>query len=195
MALTPLAAVADLTARGIDTSDTDRINALLASASSAVRDAAGSAISRETSTVTLWTEASRRIELPARPVASVASVTLDGVAVTDYRLRGSALWRDCYWQLPHDTPGELEVTFTHGYATVPADIVDLVCSLVAAGLAAAEEAYDPKRGKSYERIDDYQYGMQTGGDELVSPMELPERTRAWLRSRFGTGSTVMGTVR
>ncbi|GAB3166625.1 hypothetical protein GCM10027059_25860 [Myceligenerans halotolerans] len=195
MALTPLAAVADLQARGIDTSDTDRIDALLDEASSAVRDAAGSAISRSTSTVTLWTEASRRIELPARPVQAVATVTLDGVAVTDYKLRGSALWRDCYWQQPDKTPGELVVTFTHGYDPVPADIVGLVCSLVAAGLASADDGYDPKRGKSYERIDDYQYGMQTGDDELVSPMELPDRTRTWLRARFGTGSTVMGTVR
>jgi hypothetical protein len=195
VALAPLAAVADLTARGIDTSNTDRIDALLDAASASVRDAAGSAISRATSTVTLWTEASRRIELPARPVVSVASVTLDGVTVTDYKLRGSALWRDCYWQMPRDTPGEVVVTFTHGYATVPADVVDLVCSLVAAGNAATEDGYDPKRGMSYERIDDYQYGMTTGADEVVSPMELPERTRAWLRSRFGASSTVVGTVR
>jgi hypothetical protein len=195
MALAPLADAASLQARGIDISNTDRINALLAAASAAVRDAAGSAISQETSTVTLWTEAARRIELPARPVESVAAVTLDGVAVTDYRLRGSALWRQCYWQLPDATPGELVVTFTHGYDPVPADIVDLVCSLVAAGLSSADDDYDPKRGKTYERIDDYQYGMQTGGDELVSPMELPERTRAWLRRRFGVGSTVVGTVR
>jgi hypothetical protein len=72
MALAPLAEVASLEARGIDTSNTARLYELLDAASSAVRDAAGSAISRSTSTVTLWTEASRRIELPARPVVTVA---------------------------------------------------------------------------------------------------------------------------
>ena len=47
----------------------------------------------------------------------------------------------------------------------------------------------------YERIDDYQYGMATGDDEVVSPMELPESTRAWLRGRFAGGAAVVGTVR
>src|SRR5690606_30056083 len=139
----PLATEADLTALKIDTSDAPLTALLLASASSAVRDAAGVPISRKTSTATLLTETSRRIELPGKPVHTVSGVLLDGVAIDDYRLRGSGLWRlGCYWQLPGEIPGEVTVTMDHGYTEVPADIVTLVCSLVAAGLAAVAEGYD-----------------------------------------------------
>lgn len=196
MALAPLATEADLAALKIDTSDAATTVLLLASASSAVRDAAGVPISRKTSVATLLTETSRRIELPGRPVHTVSSVLLDGVAIDDYRLRGSGLWRlGCYWQLPGDIPGEVTVTMDHGYTEVPADIVTLVCSLVAGGLAAVENGYDPKRGMSYERIDDYQYGMQTGDDEIVDPFELPKRTKASLRARFSGGAHVVGSIR
>ncbi|MCZ2261581.1 hypothetical protein [Isoptericola sp. QY 916] len=195
MALPPLASTDDLEARGIDTTPESRVAALLDAASAAIRHAAGCAVTRQTSTVTLWTEPSRRIELPAKPVHSVSSVVLDGEPVTDYKLRGSGLWLDGYWQMPGDIPGELEVTFDSGYDEVPADVVDLCCSLVAGGLASAEDGYDPKRGMGYERIDDYQYGMATGDDEVVSVMELPASTRDWLRGRFAGGAAVVGTVR
>lgn len=196
MALAPLATTADLTALKIDTSDADTIALLLASASSAVRDAAGVPISRKTSVATLLTETSRRIELPGRPIHTVSSVLLDGVAIDDYKVRGSALWRSgCYWQMPGDIPSEVTVTMDHGYAEVPADIVTLVCSLVAAGLAATAEGYDPRRGMSYERIDDYQYGMSTGDEEIVDPFELPKRTKDSLRARFSGGAHVVGSIR
>ncbi len=198
MALEPLAGVADLRARRIDTTDADRTQTLLTAASASIRDAAGCSITRATSTVRLWTEASRRIELPARPVHTVTAVVLDDVPVTNYKLRGSSLWRDTYWQHPGAIPAELVVTFDHGWDDVPQDIVDLCCSLVAAGLAAAANesgAYNPGRGIAYERVDDYQYGKTQGQDEIISPMELPERTRQALRTRFGTVGAVVGTVR
>lgn len=194
MALAPLAGTEDLEARGIVV-DEDAAEVLLAAASDAVRAEAGSAISRHTSTVRFVTEASRRLELPARPVVSVDSVLLDGVPVTDWVLRGSSLWRSCRWHSPGGVPSEVTVTFTHGYEDVPGVVVDLVCALVAAGASAMGDGYDPKRRMSYERIDDYQYGLRTGEDEIVSVMELPKRTAAMLRRRFGGGSLVAGTVR
>lgn len=198
MAYEPLATAADLSARGIDTTNTLAVEALLDAASAAVREAAGCPISEQTSTVTLWTEASRRIELPARPVSSVATVVLDGETLTvedDYVLRGSSLWRTCQWQAQGDIPSELVVTFTHGYTEVPADIVDLVCNLVGAGMASVDEGYATHAGKQYESIDDYRVGYTTGSDAVSSVMELPERTVKSLRARFGTTSVVVGTVR
>ena len=193
MSLAPLITAADLSARNIDTTD-DALVADLNSASAAIRDAAGCAITRETSTVTFPTEASRRIELPSRPVISVATVLLDGEPVTDWLLRGSSLWRECWWQSPGDIPHALTVTFTHGLAEVPADIVDLACSLIAG--AQAERSEGPRRGKAYERVDDYQVGfIQAPDAERVSAFELPERTRTMLRRRFGSGSVVAGSVR
>ena len=191
--MSTLAVHEDLEVRGINAGQAEA--ALLAAASDAIRAEAGSLIGRATSTVTFSTEASRRLELPARPVISVDSVRLDGEPVADYKVRGSSLWRDCYWQRPGAVPSEVEVTFTHGWDPIPAVVIDLVCSLVAAGVSAIGDNYDPKRRMSYERIDDYQYGLRTGDDEITSVMELPPRTTAMLRRRFGIGSTVTGSVR
>lgn len=200
MALTPLATAADLSARGIDVTDTFAVITQLDAASAAIRAAAGCAISRQTSTVTLWTESSRRIELPARPVVSVATVVLDGVTLTlntDYVLRGSSLWSlGGAWQEPGSIPGALVVTFTHGFAEVPADIVDLTCALAGAGLAAVADGFAANTGKQYESIDDYRVGFAIGADAVVSVMELPDRTARSLRRRFGSGGAVsVGTIR
>ena len=116
MALASLATAADLSANGIDITNATIVAAQLAAASSAIRDAAGSAITRQTSTVTLWTSASRKVDLPAQPVHTVTSVTLDDEVLTedtDYVVRGGSLYRlGGPWQSPcADVPGDLVVTF------------------------------------------------------------------------------------
>lgn len=188
MALAPLATTADLTAHKIDTSDSETIAALLASASAAVRDAAGCSISRATVTVEVPGTPEQWLTVPGWAVTAVEDVLVDGVSVT-FKKVGGRLWAACGWQ-PTCDPTNVTMTITEGVEDVPADIVDLVCSLVAGGLAATEEGYDPRRGMSYERIDDYQYGMTTGADEIVSPMELPERTKQSLAARFGNSAFV-----
>lgn len=187
----PLATVADLTARGIETSNTALIEALLDAASSAIREAAGTPITETTATAKFPTPDSRRLDLPA-PVRSVASVVLDGEEISDWSLRGNSLWRH-RWQLPGDLPGEVTVTFTFGLTETPADIVDLVCNLVGAGIAHAEGGYEAKTGLAYESIDDYRVGYAQGADANVSPMELPDRTRRMLARRFGGGSAMVVT--
>jgi hypothetical protein len=192
--LAPLATSIDLSDLGVDITNTALVTKLLAAVSDAVRDAAGSLITRTTSTVIIPTVPSRRLILPARPVRSVTSVTLDGDDVTDYVLRGSALWRECPWQARGAIPGEVVVEFEHGYDTVPEDVVKLVCSFVAAGLAEATSD-GSTRGVSSETIDDYQVSYTRGADEVVDLTELPDRTKAALRARFGgAGTNVVRTV-
>lgn len=194
--MTALATTDDLTVRGISFPSVSRAEALLESVSAAIRDAAGCQISEQTSTITMWTEPSRRIELPSRPVTSVTSVLLDGAEITDWKLRGSSLWREIPWQCRGAIPSELTVTFTHGYTTVPEDIVHLTCMLTAAALNAATDGFAGHRGLSGETIDDYQASYTTGADEVIDPIELPQRTRDMLRRRFsGGGAVVMGGVR
>jgi hypothetical protein len=188
VALAPLATTADLTARKIDTSESAAVAVLLASASAAVRDAAGCSISRATVTVQTPGTPEQWLTVPGWAVTAVEDVLVDDVAAT-FKMVGGRLWRACGWQ-PGCEPTNVTMTITEGVVDVPADIIDLVCSLVAGGLSALEDEYDPKRGMSYERIDDYQYGMQTGDDEIVSPMELPERTKASLAQRFGNSAFV-----
>lgn len=192
MALAPLATVADLALRGVDTTNTAQADALLAAASEAVRDAAGSTISTTTSTVTLMPNSGHWLDAPGA-VSEVASVSIDGAAVTDFRVIGGRIWREAGW-LTGGWHAPVTITYTHGLADVPADIVDLVCSLVAGAMRAAEDdAYDSHRDLTYESIDDYRRGFQQGDDALTSPFELPQRTREWLRARFGGGVAVVGT--
>ncbi|MHA7132543.1 hypothetical protein [Oerskovia turbata] len=189
-----LAASSDLQARGITVSG-DRATALLASASEAVRSAAGDYIGPQTtSTITLMGQASHWLPLPLYAVTAAKTVSINGVPVTDALLLDGRLYRPGGWQGSGAGPAVVSVEVTHGLATVPADIIDLVCSLVAAGATAAEEdGYDPKRGVANERIDDYGRGFATGESEIVNPMDLPERTREWLRSRFGSAVAVTGS--
>lgn len=189
MALGNLATTADLAAVGVDTSSADAIDALLASASAAVREAAGCSITATTGTITLDGGTDRHVALPGWAIRSVDAVLWDGNAVTDFRLRGGKLFRAYGWGDDFDPP-ELTVTYTQGLDECPADIVNLVCSLVAAGLSRVGEGYDPKRGVSSERIDDYQRSFTRGEDEVVAPMELPPATRQWLASRFGKSAVV-----
>ena len=193
MALTPLATAADLDARGIDTSDTDLIDALLSAASSAIRDAAGVPITETTATVSLPSPPDRRLSLPT-PVRSVDSVTIDGDDVDDWSLVGDSLWRSRPWQRPGAIPVVVTVSLTFGLPETPADIVDLVCNLVAAGVAHAEGGYESSAGKISERIDDYSVQYAQGENASVSPMELPSRTRRMLARRFG-GTAAMVVTR
>lgn len=194
MALGPLATEADLEAHGVDVSNTDRINALVASASAGVREAAGCSITATTGTITLDGGSARHVSIPGWAIRSVGSVLIDGSPASGWRLRDGALFCPTGWGSDYDPP-ELTVTYTQGVDKCPADIVTLVCSLVAAGLASADEGFDPMRGISSERIDDYQRSFTRGDDEIVNPMELPESTRQWLGRRFGGGVHVVGVRR
>ena len=192
MALAPLATVDDLEALGVDvgSGDTGVADALLDSVSAAVRDAAGSVIAPPvTSTVTLPGVADAWLSLPLTPVTSVSAVKVDGEVVTDYRHVGSRLWRRSGW-LNGCAPTLVEVTCTHGLPEAPADIVKLVCTLVAAGLIESDEGLGANRGVSGEGVDDYRVSFTRGEDEVVDKTELPERTRRMLARRFGGGAHV-----
>lgn len=193
MALANLASTSDLTARGIDTSQTALVNTLLAVASATIRRAAGSPILTATSTVTVWaSDESAYLRLPGLPVRSVATVVRDGVtlAASDYKLVDGRLWRSCGWGYCNE-PISVVVTMTHGLATVPADIVDLTCSLVGAGLGAAAEGYAGHAGIVAELDGDYQVTYTRGAEAVATAMELPVATRRYLRANFGGGVAVV----
>lgn len=186
MALPNLAASADLSARGVTPTSVHTV--MLAVASSLVRAAAGSPILETTSTVTLWgLDRDQWLDLPGKPVTAVSSVTHDGdvLAADDYKLVGSRLWGASPWGGSCE-PLEIVVTMTHGLATVPPHVVQLVCDLVIAG---ADAALDGARNPNViaERIDDYAVTFAPGAEAVASAMELPALTKAWLRAQFGGG--------
>lgn len=189
MAFSPLATVADLTGFAVDFTGRETLaENLLASVSEGVRDAAGVPITRTTSTVVLAGTREQYLPLPGAPVRAVTAVTLDGVPVTDFKLREGRLWRPAGWS---GMWADVSVTYDHGFDEVPADVVRLVCVFVAAGLNTAAEL-GTHRGLQYESVDDFRRGFLAGGDEVVDPTELPQRVRDSLRARFSGGAHVTG---
>lgn len=194
MALDPLATQADLEARGVsvETAETAIVGVYLDVASTAVREAAGVAISQTGSTVAVEGQPEQWLTLPGPPVTAVDTVELDGEAVTDWRLRSGRLWRACGWQTGCG-PSEVTVTYTHGLLSVPADIVDLVCRLAAAALVAYRASPGGEalaaRDVRAERIGDY--SVTYGDDGLITEMELPDYLRERLAARFGGGVEVV----
>lgn len=188
MALDDLATSADLQARGVDTTDTARVAAVLAAASAAVRDAAGCPISSVEATVTLPAPPpfDQWLELPS-PTTAVTSVEVDGEAVTDFTRQGSVLWRSCGWRSTWE-PVNVDVTLTFGYAEVPADVVALVCDLAHASLLQDGPVASNVTSVA---LDDWRETYATGADAQASVFEIPPRTRAWLRQRFGATAFVV----
>lgn len=192
MPLANLANETDLLDRGVETAEHDLMTTMLGVASSLIREAAGSPILETTATFTTWAlEQGPWLGLSerVRPVTTVTGVTLEGSAVTDYKLVDGDLWRAGGWFTGE--PAEVVVTGTIGLPTVPAHIVQLACDLAILGMnTAGEGAHDLT--KIVESIDDYSVTFAKGADAVASAMTIPALTRTSLRSRFGGG---VGAVR
>lgn len=194
MALAPLATVNNLEARGltVEPEELSIVGVYLGVASAAVREAAGTAISRATSTLTLEGVPGQWLTLPGAPIVSVDSVSIDGRPVTDWRLRSERLWRASGWT--GLAPSEVEVTYTHGLLDVPEDIVDLVCRMAASALVAYRSE-DGGTGLAVdkevtsERLGDW--AVTYGADGRITEMELPQHWRERLRARFGGGASLV----
>ena len=194
--MTALATLADLKSYGIDVTDEQTALSLLDSVSDAVRSAAGCPITLGEWTVDLPGEQSRKLDLPCKAVRSVSKVLIDGQPVEDWRFFGSSLYRDEPWSPFGGIPSTITVTFTGGWNPIPADIVRLVCSYVAAGLHQLEDGGPGAHaGVSYERVDDAQVGYAQGDAAQIDVTELPEATKRSLRNRFGANVSSIGVFR
>ncbi|MFE5544565.1 hypothetical protein ACFQ71_12185 [Streptomyces sp. NPDC056534] len=195
MTLAPLAAVADLEARGlaVEPAEETIVDTYLDVASTAVREAAGTPISQATSTVTVEGEPGQWLTLPGQPVTAVTAVLLDGVPVTDWRLVSGRLWRAGSWTSGCG-PSLVDVTQTHGLAVVPADIVDLVCRMTAGALKAQRAEADGSglaadKVITSERLGDY--AVTYASDGRITEMDLPQYWRERLEARFGGGANAL----
>jgi hypothetical protein len=193
-----LATTDDLKAYGITVTEENEKLAkrLLDSVSSAVRDAAGCPITLGEYTVDLPSEQSRKLDLPCKAVQDVSRVLVDGEPVDDWRLYGSALYREDFWGPVNGIPRTVTITFEAGWNPIPEDIVRLCCAYVSAGLIQQDDGGPgAHRGLSYERIDDAQTGYTQGDTELVDATELPEATKRGLKRRFGIRGVNIGVFR
>jgi hypothetical protein len=189
MTLTPLATTADLLARNVDPGALD-LDLALSVATAAIRDAAGAAITRETSTVQVTAPSGNLLGLPG-PVISVASVLHRGAAVTDFEVLPNGLWRHCGWGY---APKPVTVTYTHGLAVVPADLVDLTCQLAIAWLDHMSSGGGSTAGLTDVAIDDARESYDAESAGQISPAYIPAATREWLARRFGGGVAMVDTL-
>lgn len=127
------------------------------------------------------------LDLPQRPVRSVATVELDGVAVTDWRLRNQRLWRLIGWVSALCEPSQVAVTYTHGY---PAGSPYLQTAR-AMTLSLAQAGYGNPSAVESEAIDDYRVSYA----EALARMELTEHMRAALVAAYGRPATVTTSTR
>jgi hypothetical protein len=137
----------------------------LAEATAAIRNYTGQYLSLVTGDVVTLDGRGARLFLPELPVISVASVVEDGaalVATTNYKLG--------LYGILHRINGRwlsgvqnVVVTYTHGYAELPDDIVN-ICTRAAsrayqAGLTAVEN--DAALGVASKQLGDYSVAYQS----------------------------------
>lgn len=124
------------------------------------------------------------LNLPQLPVTAVASVTLDGTALTsgaldpnNYKLRGNRLWRTNGWQTYWGQPSDVAGLYTHGYVT-GAQNLELARNAV---FSLAKSAYPNPGGVASESIDDYNVTFNA----MSAQMEASPYTKAALRRKYG----------
>ncbi|MGS2645836.1 hypothetical protein [Streptosporangium sp. G12] len=160
--MTALASTVDAVRLGY-TLPAGEAEALLRRASARIRRAARQHISSITSTVRVRVEDGTAVLL-GNPITAVTSVTQlaedGGAAVTGWRWDG----RDRIHGIntsPTTTlpawacwPTDVMVTYTHGWTTIPDELLDLVCS-VAARIGSVPASGGMEAGVRSESIDDY----------------------------------------
>lgn len=174
--------------RALTTSEVVRIDALLTDVSSAVRAYTGQTFTSEETTA-LLTIRNREVRLPQHPVTAIGAVEdglgnslpfiwLDGDVVISLV---SASYLNS-WELnvlPGTRIGKAAVTYTHGYATIPDDIVGLVCQIV--GRALGTPSTDA--GKTSETITNYSYTIGSAAAQGAFGI-MDEEKRLLDRYRF-----------
>lgn len=172
--------------------ETTRAQLMLDLATAAIQNWCRQTISSAETTALLPGTWSQDLELPERPVTAVDTVEIDGVETTDWDWndrgvlrRGAASFAQTstlnapgdddpttqgatgaaqHWGGPQST---VAVTYTHGFATIPADI-KAVC------LAVAGRALTSEPGVKQESLGAYSvtYGGDSAGGVTIVPADM-----------------------
>jgi len=193
--LTDFATVADLSARlGRDepaggSAAELQMEAALADASHELRAIIGQAINAGSSTVTQYVTHGGYLYLPAVPATTITSVvnTDDGSAVDDYTFVDSKTLR-----VPTLARRQVSVTYDHGWAKIPGELVKWTCVLAASSIAAAKAGnLGLSGGLSGIGVDDARASFATRVGEQGSGVVIPESVQVGLRARYGAISMGM----
>lgn len=187
--------VAERLGRALTTEESTKIDALLDDASASVRAYTGQTFTLEETTQLLPIR-NRAIKLPLRPVTEIGSVVdangndlsytwIDGDVSIELASSG---WIN-EWELNvtgGSRPAKANVTYTHGYESVPQDIIGVVCQI--AGRALGTSSTDA--GLTGETIAGYSY--QQGAAAGSGPWGmLPDEKSVLDRYRVPVGPAAM----
>lgn len=205
----PLASKADLVARlgrDLTCAEDARLAALLADASALVRAYTGQDFAFTQDDVVTVRAQAGMIRLPKRPVVAVSSVVAVGgngqpdVPLVDWWWDGLDLVRvgageyvinlpEQWWDDEDGYPGTFRVTYSHGWAEVPPDVVAVVCSMVLRTLTAPTTV----GGITSETIGPYSYRLESPGvGTAVSLTDAERKTLARYRRTVGMISVRAG---
>jgi hypothetical protein len=160
-----LASLGDYATRYDLTGDTAaRIEVALEDASSAIEASIGYTLLEDERTADIAFNGRRRLQLPAKPVTAVDSVTVDGIEwitpAYTWDVNGGLVRNDRYnWTIG----GYATVVFTAGYATIPSDLVALTCRLANTRVTSGSSA-----GVKSESIGSYSITYMDGGTQFIS---------------------------
>jgi hypothetical protein len=166
-----LATVADLEARlgrAFDPAETARAEGLLAGVSARVRSYTGQQFEQATSTDRVRVR-NGRLTLPQRPVTDVSDITdVDGSTVPFTWYAGSTIILGTSGYPPiHPIEAAwygrlrewVDVTYTHGYDDIPADVLEVVCQMVLRAFGTDPSA----SGIGQESVEGYSYSFGAAG--------------------------------
>lgn len=128
--------------------DTYTANQALTLSSDLFEDEADTKFSVTSTTYTAQGYGQAEISLPRRPVVAVQSITVDGIAVTDYAAIGPDLYRILRWGGTNAYASTIVITYTYGYAAVPDRVKEAV-------LWMASQVYDNPAGLAQIQIGSY----------------------------------------
>lgn len=193
-----LATVADVAARigrTFTAEEEARVEALLTDASAAVRAYTGQTFDLVEDEEVRLRARNGAVKLPQRPVTGVAGVTsVDGDTVAfewDHSDLVYVTGLNPYARFDvepfRSRDPWLDVTYTHGYATVPEDIVAVVCQIVGRAFGRPADA----TAVTQESIAGYSYSI--GGAAAQGPLGLMQNEREALdRYRRPVGTIRVG---
>lgn len=167
--MTDLATSTDIEARlgrTLTTLEATRVVPLLTDASASVRNYTRQTITQVTDDVVRLKIRNGRVRLPQRPATAVTTVknTLGDLVLFQWDggsivVVGSNVPDTFAWVPWLNGMAAVDVTYTHGYSTVPDDIVGVVCSIVMRALG--REPLDA--GITSETIQGYSYSLGSAG--------------------------------
>lgn len=192
-----LATVADLEARlgrSLDAAESIRAAALLDGTSARVRTYTGQQFDLVVDDAQRLRVRRGQVRLPQRPVVAVASVADTDANDVEFTWHaGDVVHLDAFGSVPRfdlepyrgNGPMWVDVTYTHGYATAPDDVVEVVCSIVLRAFGSDPSA----SGITQESVEGYSYSLGAAGAAGAVGMLNDERAALDVYRRKG------GTIR